>query len=207
MHNRKSVEGLYILDFLNTIKEAVYLFYIHIILMINILKKILISVCSVLMMLGLSMTAYAANQEIDLKARNIENVQTFVDENIARVTGAARGSLISTVELSIEDLGGGTARIYGDVLCHKKMKKIKLNMILDQWNTETEQWSKVEKFELTWLAEDYPDQDLTMACASIDVPNLERGRNYRARAVAGAWDYDSSYYEVWSESTPSILVE
>lgn len=175
--------------------------------MVNILKKILISVCSVFMMIRLSTTVYAADEDITLKRRNIEDVQTFIDENTARVTGTVRGSLISTVELSIEDLGVGTARIYGDVLCHKKMKKIKLNMILDQWNTKTEQWSKVEKFEFTWLDEDYPNQDLTMTCASINVSNLERGRNYRVRAVAGAWDYDSDYYEVWSEKTPSILVE
>lgn len=153
------------------------------------------------------MTAYAAEEESSLNARNIEHVKTFVNENVARTTGTTRGSLISTVELSIEDLGSGTVRLLGDVLCHKKMKKIKLNMILDQWIPDNNDWSQVERFEFTWLAEDYPDQDLTMAYTSINVPNLERGQEYRVRGIAGAWDYDSSYYEVWSEKTPSILVE
>lgn len=153
------------------------------------------------------MITYAAEEDFTLEAHDIENVIPFEDENIARVTGNARGMLISTVELSLEDLGSGTLRLCGDVMCHKKMEKIKLNMILDKWIQEDEDWSNIERFELTWLAEDYPDIDLVMGHASVDVPNLERGQEYRLRAIAGAWDYDSSYYEVWSEKTPSILVE
>lgn len=175
--------------------------------MIKKIKKFLIGAFSVFLVAGLNLTAYAAEENFSLKAQAIENVETFVNENAARATGNARGMLISTVELSIEDLGSGTAKLFGQVLCHEQMKKIKLNLILDKWIPEDNDWSQVNRFEYTWLAEEEPDQELTMAYTYVEVPNLERGQNYRVRGIAGAWDYDSSYYEVWSEKTPSILVE
>lgn len=153
------------------------------------------------------MTVYAADDNLDIQSCNITNIANFVSENSVKAVGNARGMLISTVELLLEDLGGGDAKLFGEVLCHEQMKKIKLNMTLDQWNPETEDWFQVERFELEWLAEDYPDEELTMANATVVVHNLDRGEEYRLRAVAGAWDYDSNYYEVWSERTPSILVE
>lgn len=168
------------------------------------MKRIL---CAILMTLGLGLTAYAAEDNFELNARNIEITQDYVDENSVKTVGSARGMLISAVELAIEDLGNGSVNLWGQVLCHKQMKKVKLNMILEQWIPADEDWSKVERFEHTWLAEDYPDDDLSMEQVSIDVSGLERGQNYRLRAVAGAWDYDSNYYEVWNAKTESILVE
>lgn len=171
------------------------------------MKRFALGVIAMTMAMGLNMTAYASENNLESRARSIENVTTAVSENVSRIVGNPRGMMISSVELSITDLGGGTAQLFGKVLCHEAMEKIKLNLYLDQWLTDREDWGQVEKFEFTWLAEDYPNEDLTMAYAYVDVPDLDRGEEYRVRGIAGAWDIDSDLYEVWSEESLSILVE
>lgn len=184
-----------------------YFFYVHIIRMVRGMKQFALGMFTMAMVMGLNITAFAEEDSMSSRARSIEEVATFVSDNTARITGTPRGMMISSVELSITDLGGGTAQLFGSVLCHEAMEKIKLNLYLDQWLTDTESWGQLEKFELEWLAEDYPDEPLTMAYAYVDVPNLDRGENYRVRGIAGAWDLDSDLYEVWSEASPGILVE
>lgn len=173
----------------------------------NKIKKFFVGLCSVFMVLGVSITSYAADEDCFLNVREIQNVATFVGDNMAKATGAARGRLISSVEISIENIGNGTVQLFGKVLCHEKMKKIRLNLMLDKWIQEDEDWEQQEKFEFAWAAEDFPDNDLTLGYAFVDVPNLERGENYRARCLAGAWDLQNKYNEAWSEKTESILVE
>lgn len=168
-------------------------------------KSILRGLLVVAMMLALQMTAFASEEE--MTGKQIDAVQSFVSENAARIVGSPRGMLISSVELSITDLGRGKVELYGKVLCHEPMEKIRLNLILDKWDSGDEAWSQVEKFEFTWLAEDYPGEELTLAFASAEVSDLERGIEYRIRGTAGAWDLDSSLYEVFNAGTKSILVE
>ena len=175
--------------------------------MIKNTNRLVVTAFAMLMVVSASMTAYATECDMDSRARNIEDVASVVSENVARITGTPRGMVISSVELSITDLGGGTAQLFGEVLCHEAMEKIKLNLYLDQWISEENDWMQLEKFEFNWLAEDYPNEDLTMAYAYVNASNLDRGENYRVRGIAGAWDLDSDLYEVWSEETPSILVE
>lgn len=144
---------------------------------------------------------------MDAGAQQIDSVNSFVSESVSRIVGTPRGMLISSVELMISDLGGGTVELYGDVLCHEPMEKIKLNMYLDKWVSENSDWSQINKFEFAWLAEDYPDEELRMAMGKVTVPDLERGIDYRLRGIAGAWDLDSTLYEVFRADTASILVE
>ncbi len=184
-----------------------YFFYIHIIRMIKGMKMFLIGAFTVTIVMGLNITSFAGENAMNSQARNIENVTTYVSGNVSRITGTPRGMMISSVELSITDLGGGTAQLFGSVLCHEATKKIKLTLYLDQWLADSSDWSQLERFELEWLAEDYPNEDLTMAYAYVDVHDLDRGEEYRVRGVAGAWDLDSDLYEVWSEASPTILVQ
>lgn len=153
------------------------------------------------------LTTFASEVPMDTSAQKIESVNSFVTENVSRIVGTPRGMLISSVELMITDLGGGTVELYGDVLCHEPMEKIKLNLYLDKWISENSDWSQINKFEFSWLKEDYPDEDLTMVMANVTVPDLERGLDYRVRGIAGAWDLDSTLYEVFRADTASILVE
>lgn len=173
--------------------------------MIN--KKIVMGIMSAMITMSLQLTAFADEVPMDARAQEIERVNSFVSENVSRIVGTPRGMLISSVELMISDLGGGAVELYGDVLCHEPMEKIKLNMYLDKWVSENSDWSQINKYEFTWLAEDYPNEELRMAMGKVRVPNLERGIDYRLRGIAGAWDLDSNLYEVFRADTASILVE
>ena len=177
------------------------------ILMRNVKRKFLITVLSLGMVIASQSAVYAAENMFQTDAQEIEEVQEFVTENVARIVGSPRGMLISSVELQLTDLGGGTLRLYGDVLCHEAMEEIKLNLYLDKWITADDDWSQIENFNFSWLAEDYPDEELTMAVVTAEVPNLERGIDYRLRGIAGAWDLDSDLYEVFRADTASIYVE
>lgn len=170
-------------------------------------KNYLFGAFTFMLLLTSQITVYAGETSLSKEAEQIDNVQTFVAENVSRIVGSPRGMLISSVELSISDLGSGTVELYGNVLCHEPMGEIKLNLYLDKWISANEDWSQIEKFEFDWLAEDYPDEELTMSSAWVEVPNLERGIDYRVRGIAGAWDLDSDLYEVFRADTASILVE
>ena len=171
------------------------------------MKRFALGTFAMFMVMGVNMSVYAEECDMDSRARSIEDVATTVSENVARITGTPRGMMISSVELSITDLGGGTAQLFGEVLCHEAMEEIKLNLYLDQWIEENNDWAQLNKFEFDWLAEDYPDEELTMAYAYVNIPNLDRGEEYRVRGIAGAWDLDSDLYEVWREASLGILVE
>lgn len=170
-------------------------------------KSILYGITMLTFLLSSYGMTYAAEIPSNESVKEIEEVQEFVTDNIARIVGSPRGMLISSVELSIMDLGGGTVKLYGDVLCHEPMEKIKLNLYLDKWISDNEDWSLIDNFNFTWLAEDYPGEELSVAAATVEVPNLERGIEYRLRGIAGAWDLDSNLYEVFRADTASILVE
>ncbi len=170
-------------------------------------KKLIIGVSSMLLALSTHSIAFANDVNLEARAQAIKDVTVFVSENVSRVTGMPRGRLISSMELSIADMGGGVVDLYGNVLCHEPMQEIQLNLYLDQWLTDNEEWEQLERFTYNWKAEDYPDEDLTMAMAYATVGNLDRGEEYRLRGLAGVWDLDSTLSEVWSEETDSILVE
>lgn len=150
-------------------------------------------------------TVFAMDDSISMRAQKMDDVQTFVSENTARIVGTPRGMLISSVTLSLTDQGGGTIGIYADVLCHEPMEKIRLYLYLDQWING--KWEQLEKYTFEWNADDYPNDDLTMATVSFDVPDLDRGCDYQLRGIAGAWDLDSDYYEVFRAEVPSLLLE
>lgn len=172
----------------------------------NMNKKLLVSTLMLGIMIFSQNTVYAAVDMSPMNAQEIQDVQEYVTENVSRIVGTPRGMLISSVELQLTDLGRGTLRLYGDVLCHEAMEEIKLNLYLDKWVGE-DSWSQIESFNFSWLAEDYPDEELSMAVVTVEVPDLERGIDYRLRGIAGAWDLDSDLYEVFRADTASIYVE
>ena len=46
-----------------------------------------------------------------------------------------------------------------------------------------------------------------MAMVSYNVPNQERGKDYRVRGVFGAFDLNSSLQEVWQDDSGEIMLE
>lgn len=157
-----------------------------------------------LLMLQLHMHAYA-NEWVNTK--EISNVSEFNSGKQARVVGIPRGRLISSIELQLTDKGRGTAGVYADLLCHEPMKDLRIWIFLEKWDETQEDWTTVDFQEFTWLAEDYPDQDLTMAMVGYEVSGLERGQYYRLRGLFGARDIDSALQEAWNTTSGDLYFE
>lgn len=173
------------------------------------MKKISSIIVICIMLFSVSMTSYAQTEEwgkgTDIKT--IRNVKEYVNANGARITSVTRGMLISSVEISLVNLGNGVAEIYADELCHEPMKKIKMVLYLEKWDESIEDWNQEERFPFEWNAEDDPDDELSMASVSFNVYGLERGYKYRVRALFGAYALNSGYQEVWQAWTTDVYFD
>lgn len=170
----------------------------------KIIKKQIICILTILMLLQLHIPVYAKEWS-DFK--QIPNAREFNSQEQVSVTGVPRGRLISSVEIQLTDKGRGTAGIYADLLCHEPMAKLRIWIYLEKWDEETERWETEDYQQFTWLAEDYPDEDLTMAMVGYDVSGLERGQYYRLRGLFGANDIDSSLQEAWQAVSGELYFE
>lgn len=151
--------------------------------------------------------AYAQNNNT-ISRENVDSVVTNknVSSDRASITKMPRGRILSSATLQISDEGNGTLGVYADTLCHISVKKIDLIIYLDIWNEANEDWEYVNSYEYTWLSSDYPDQSLNMAVVSFDIEGLNRGREYRLRAVHGARSFDSMT-EIMSTRTDGIVLD
>lgn len=154
-----------------------------------------------------SISAYAANESSIKDLREIENVKQYNGLREARVTGSPRGRLISSVEITLTNKGHGTIGIYSDILCHEPVKELRMWLFLEQWIPEDDDWVTIRPDQFEWMAENFPDQDLTMAIATYDISRLERGRDYRVRGLFGADGFNAGLSETWSINTPNFFLE
>lgn len=168
------------------------------------LKKCIVYIVVSLLMLQIHINAYAGEWT---NTKELSNVSEFSSERQTKVKGVPRGRLISSIELQLTDKGRGTAGIYADLLCHEPMKYLKMWIFLEKWDEQTENWSIINDHEFTWLAEEYPDQDLTMAVVGYDVSGLERGQYYRLRGLFATKDLDSDLQESWSTTSGDLYFE
>ena len=169
-------------------------------------RNYLIGILTVMILLMSQSIAYAKTSW-ELDAKEISDVKTFSNSNISRAIGSPRGQLISSFELSITDKGSGTVGIFSSILCHEPMREIRMNLYLDVWDNDSSDWEKVDSYKFIWTASDTPDEDLTAAIVSFDVTGLERGRDYRLRGTAGAYNLDSSLQEAWRSESGDIQVQ
>lgn len=170
----------------------------------NLIKKHIVYVLTVLLILQLPVYAYAAEWT---NSKEISNINEFNRGKQVGVMGSPRGRLISSIELQLTDKGRGTAGVYADLLCHEPMEKLRIWIYLEQWDEEQENWATINSQQFTWLAEDYPDQDLTMAMVGYEVSGLERGQYYRLRGLFGANDIDSALQEAWNTTSGDLYFE
>lgn len=168
------------------------------------LKKFSIIVVIGLMMMQIQINSYAGQWS---NAKEILDVSEFNSEGQTRVLGIPRGRLISSVEIQLKDKGRGTAGVYADLLCHEPMEYLRIWLYLEKWDEKMDDWTIVDSQEFTWLAEDYPEQDLTMAVVGYDVSGLERGVDYRLRGMFGAKDLDSVLQETWQVISADLPLE
>lgn len=170
----------------------------------KIFKKFLFLALTCVLIIPFQFHTYASEW---LNAREISNVSEFNSKGQTRVLGMPRGRLISSVEIRLTDKGRGTAGIYADLLCHEPMEYLKMWLFLEKWDAELEEYIVEDSQEFTWLAEDYPEQDLTMAVVGYDVSGLERGVDYRLRGMFGAKDLDSVLQETWQVISAELPLE
>lgn len=168
------------------------------------MKKYIVYIIMGLLMLQLHISSYAGEWS---QARDISTVSEFNGERQSRVTGMPRGRLISSIELQLTDKGRGTAGVYADLLCHEPMKQLRMWIFLEKWDEVQENWAIIDDQEFIWLAEEYPDQDLTMAMVGYEVSGLQRGQYYRLRGLFGAYDLDSSLQEAWQTTSGDLYFE
>lgn len=152
------------------------------------------------------MTAYAGNEAvIPTKVREYAGEELVTSQAGTR---SLNGSLISSVGIEMTDLGGGRIEAYGDIMCHTEMRKLSIWLHLDQWNEENENWEQKETFKFEWKKEDYPDENLSMAMVSVEIPITERGRYYRVRGIYGAFEPEpESRSEVMAAKTDGMYIE
>lgn len=164
--------------------------------------------CMLVIMIAIffSRTAFASS-DIEARPLEISNVSKYADKTEARLTGTPRGRLLSSVSMRLTDEGNGTVKIYADMLCHVPLREMLLWIYLEKWDSETKNWVTEEYQHFEWKAEDYPDEDLTMAMISYHVRGLERGQDYRLRGMFGAFEVGSNYQETWTAETATLFVE
>lgn len=154
-----------------------------------------------------SVNAYAGDEIYINSAKTINGDYQYKQSNMVRTTGTPRGMLLSSVDIGLTNKGGGTVEIYADLLCHIPAKRITIWLYLEKWDSVAEDWSTVNYEHFEWLAEDYPDQELTMAVVSYKVSRLERGQDYRLRGMFGASALTSSLQESWTANTTNLFVD
>lgn len=141
------------------------------------------------------------------KGREISDIQKFSDGTMSRVIGTPRGNLISSFEVAISDRGKGTAGIYGIILCHEAMSEIRMNLYLDIWEPERNDWKQIKSYKFIWDESNTPEGKRNAGMVDIKVSGLERGRDYRVRGVAGARALNSSLQESWSADSGDIQIQ
>ena len=168
-------------------------------------KNIFIVILTICMTLVFCIYAYADNEMKN--ERELSSASLYKGPQEVRAMGNPKGRLISSVDVGMTDKGGGTVGVNAELLCHEPMKRLRIWLYLEKWNSEDEDWESLQYEQFSWVATDYPDEDLTMAIVSYDIPNLERGQDYRMRAIFGADALTSSLQEAWTVNTPGLFVE
>lgn len=171
------------------------------------IKNFLVCALTIVTVLETQLSSYAQTQIALNEVQNIETVNNFSNGKLTRAVGITRGRLLSSAALEILDKGKGTIGVSSDILCHEPMERITAWIYLEKWDPVEEDWTTVQYEQFEWLASDYPDENLTMAMISYNIPNQERGRDYRLRGLFGAKDLDSQLQETWTVATASLFLE
>jgi hypothetical protein len=169
-------------------------------------KKLVGCLITIGVMGALTMNTFA-NTDVDSlskKAKSIETETEYDDETASYTTNINRGELISNVEIGIEKVGIGIARISGEIDCHRAMSEITIVLQLQKYDEEHKTWQMVNRQTFEWKASDLPEgEDLCTAYIAYNIAGLESG-DYRVRAIFDAVDLDDNLNEAWSVFSAGI---
>lgn len=146
--------------------------------------------------LTIVMTFQSLASSSGVKKQGIETIE---------ILNSTRGRLISSVDVQISDEGKGVIGVYADMLCHEAMDELRIWVYLEKQES-TGSWISVTHKQFEWVAEDYPNDDLTMAIVSYKIANMKRGEKYRLRCVFGAYSDDLGS-ENWRAATGALYLE
>ena len=139
-------------------------------------KKIKIIVLTMISCLVFTITGFADSSK---KSSDSVLLPEGVNESTG-VDGYARGNYISSSYLNISNKGYGEIGIYASTLCHKPVKKIRMNVYLDRWDDKEQEWFQVDYYNFTYEYKE-GDEDLTAVSESFSVLGLPTGCYYRLR--------------------------
>lgn len=171
----------------------------------NILVKIFLSL---MLVMSMTISTFAQNKDAISNARQLDThlQESISNDYVSRVTGTARGRLLSSASLQISNDGDGIIGVYADTLCHSAMSRIYMVIYLDVWDESIQDWSMVDRYEYTWSAADHPDRELTNVSVSFDVVGLQKGRTYSLRGYHSALSFDN-LSELMSTETNGIILD
>lgn len=164
------------------------------------MKKIKVFFMSLFLSLVFSITAFAdADVEWGSSALLPEGVKQDIDR-----TNVGRGRYLSSAGLTIINKGYGEIGIYADTLCHVPVKKIRMNVYLDRWDEDKEDWIQVDYYSFT---AEYKEggEDITSITESFSVLGLPTGIYYRLRSANVVYAFDGTM-EVQGPKTDGILI-
>lgn len=172
-------------------------------------KKIIILLISMAYCICTTVSAFAnteswmtdAQQEIEEKEcillpQGITSSSDFAPE--------IRGRYIANSSVSVSNEGYGVLGIYAHTLAYESVQKIKMNIYLDQWDEEAEDWIQIDSKMLTYDNED-GTEDLHAVSESFLVENLEVDKYYRVRGYHAVWSFDG-FVESHGTMTDGILL-
>lgn len=154
-------------------------------------------------------TAYAGENNSSkpslMEAKSEESVllPETVRESTA-IEGAARGNYLSSAMLNISNKGYGEIGILAMTLCHKPVKKIRMNLYLDRWDENKESWVQVDYYNFTYEYKE-GDEDLTDVTESFSVFGLPTGCYYRLRGFHAVFPFEGGS-ESQGPVTDGILI-
>ncbi|MDO4328321.1 MAG: hypothetical protein Q4C66_03175 [Lachnospiraceae bacterium] len=165
----------------------------------------------VLNCLFMSMTAFA-NEDINwaqiASRMNIEDTSVLLPEGVNQsisYDNVARGEFLSSCTIGITNNGYGAIGIYGNVFAHKPVKKIRLNIYLDRWDENEEEWFQVDLYRFVYEYEE-GGEDLVDATESFSVLGFPTGCYYRLRAACTVWPFEGGF-ESRGPMTDGVLIK
>lgn len=115
-----------------------------------------------------------------------------------------RGRYISSSAVGISNEGYGKIGIYADTLAHTNVKKIQMNIYLDQWDESKQKWIEVKTYKYVYT----PSEGETLHAASeaFTVTDQPVGYHYRLRGLHGVWAFTGEV-ETHSSITEGVLIK
>ena len=158
--------------------------------------------------MGSVVPAQAADMEsglINVQPGDTEQTVTLDDGLCSQTTAygiEARGSIISTAMVSLENLTGGKMDITITTLAHVECERIQNIAYLYQQQDDGT-WKELKRYEYNAYKKDFPTEDLSGLTNAITVENLEVGKYYKVRGIHCVWANGKG--QAFATNTDAIL--